>query len=135
MSQGTNLYTRIRYAGKTYNNKYEVEQDLESVRQRRDRALSDLLALAFMTEPQKFCGDESPEWYLKHRVAELTEEIEDCATEDYRLTKLLDEWEHCHIPESGLGIAPPTAMVHDSTFIDGDFVLTNIHPTRESLLQ
>jgi hypothetical protein len=72
---------------------------------------------------------------LKHRVAELTEEIEDCATEDFKLTKLLDEWDDCHFSESGLGIAPPTAMIKNSTFIDGDFVLTDTHPTRESLLQ
>lgn len=135
MSQGTNLYTRIRYTGKTYNEKFEAEQDLESIRQRRDRAVSDLIALAFMTEPAKFAGDESPEWYLKRKVAELVEEIEDCAAEDFKLTKLLDEWDDCHISESGLGIAPPTAMIKKSTFIDGDFVLTDTHPTKESLIK
>lgn len=133
MSQSTVLYTRIGFCGKTYNSLTEVQRDLDRVNEYIEKMQSDIRVLVFMTEPQKFTpSDTSVDWWLDDRLKELLSELEEQQIERFKLEKLVDEWEECH-NEVGFAIDPPEQIKYNS-YLDGDFVYTEAHPTRESLL-
>ena len=134
MSQSTRIFTRINFLDKTYNSKSEVERDLENVRNRLVELKSHLRVLAYMTEPNKFKDpDQSTDFFVDSNVNYLYESFEELFVEEWKLSILLDRWDDCHNID-GLGIEPGDNF-RNRTFIDGDFVLTNAHPTKESLLQ
>ena len=133
MSQSTRLFTTINFAGKTYNSLNEVEKDLREVEERIEDLKSNLRVLAYMTEPNKMKPEEvSVSEYLDANVNYLYSEFEELFVKRYKLEMLLEEWNMCHNNE-GLGINPPDEIKYKS-FIDGDFVYTEKHPTNESLL-
>lgn len=133
MSQSTRIFTRINFLDKTYNDKAEVERDLEKVRNRLAELKSNLRVLAYMTEPNKFKDPEqSTDYFVDSNVNKLYEEFEELFVEEWKLSILLDRWQECHM-DNGLGVNPPDNILY-TTFIDGDFVLTQKHPTKESLL-
>jgi hypothetical protein len=134
MSQSTRIFTRINFLDKTYNSKSEVERDLENVRNRLEELKSHLRVLAYMTEPNKFKDpDQSTDFFVDSNVNYLYESFEELFVEEWKLSILLDRWDDCHNID-GLGIEPDDDF-RNRTFIDGDFVLTNAHPTKESLLR
>ena len=134
MSQSTRIFTRINFLDKTYNSKSEVERDLENVRNRLEELKSHLRVLAYMTEPNKFKDpDQSTDFFVDSNVNYLYESFEELFVEEWKLSILLDRWDDCHNID-GLGIEPDDDF-RNRTFIDGDFVLTNSHPTKESLLR
>ena len=133
MSQSTRLFTTINFAGKTYNSLNEVENELQEVEARIEDLKSNLRVLAYMTEPNKMKPEEvSVSEYLDANVNYLYTEFEELFVKRYKLEMLLEEWDMCHNNE-GLGINPPDNIKYKS-FIDGDFVYTEKHPTKESLL-
>lgn len=133
MSQSTRLFTTINFAGKTYNSLNEVEKDLREVEERIEDLKSNLRVLAYMTEPNKMKPeDATASEYLDANVNYLYSEFEELFVKRYKLEMLLEEWNMCHNNE-GLGINPPDDVKYKS-FIDGDFVYTEKHPTKESLL-
>jgi hypothetical protein len=133
MSQGTNLYTRIRFIDKTYNSKDEVLGDYNYVTDRIRQIKNRLLMFAMMTEPEKFKSkDESAEFYIKSNMTDLIEEYEDLVVEHYKLSMLLENWERCH-NDKGLAIDPPDDIKYDH-YMDGDFVYTVKCPTNKELL-
>lgn len=133
MSQSTRLFTTINFAGKTYNSLNEVEKDLREVEERIEDLKSNLRVLAYMTEPNKMKPeDATASEYLDANVNYLYSEFEELFVKRYKLEMLLEEWNMCHNNE-GLGINPPDEIKYKS-FIDGDFVYTEKHPTNESLL-
>ena len=132
MSQSTRLYTRMVFFDKNYNNKFEVEEDLEKARDRLARLRQRLMYFALMTEPKKFAPEnETPEFYVENNVQVLMDEIQDEAIGIWKLGILLDRWDECHTSE-GLGKYPPEEAQH--TYIDGSFVFTDMYPTKEALL-
>lgn len=134
MSQSTRIFTRISFPDKTYNKKYEVEFDLEEVRNRLAELKSELRVLAFMTEPSKFKDPEESTYdFLANNVNSIYEKLEELFVEEWKLSILLDFWDKCHT-DDGLGIAPPEGISY-KTFIDGDFVYTQKRPTKDSLLK
>lgn len=120
MGWGTTLYTDIHFNRETFNSSQQVESSLEDARGRIEWAKKELTKFAFMTEPKKFCGeDEPPESYLKETLADAIEELMDAVTEEYKLIKLLDDWNETHNSE-GKAIRPPDE--ERKPFICGDFV-------------
>lgn len=120
MGFGTTLYTDIYFNRETFNSRHQVESALEDAKDRIEWAKKELTKLAFMTEPKKFCGeDESPESYLKETLADAVEELMDAATEEYKLVKLLDDWNETHDSE-GKAIRPSDE--DRKPFICGDFI-------------
>ena len=133
MSQSTRLFTTINFAGKTYNSLNEVENELREVEARIEDLKSNLRVLAYMTEPNKMKPEDATvSEYLDANVNYLYTEFEELFVKRYKLEMLLEEWDMCHNNE-GLGINPPDNIKYKS-FIDGDFVYTEKHPTKESLL-
>lgn len=133
MSQSTKLYTSLRFPYKSYNDIYEVNDDLNEVNERIRLFENHLRTLVFMTEPQKFKeADESSESYLTRAYNETIESLSDLYVDRFKLEKLVDEWDACH-NKHGQGINPPEEIKYKS-YIDGDFVYTEKHPTKESLL-
>lgn len=133
MSWETRLFTWISYNRKTYNHKYEVVSDIEQLDNLITFCKNKLRNLVMMTEPQKFCGEDDPLYYLENNYSEVMEELEECIIERDRLHILLGSWDECHNKE-GLAINPPDNINYDTAFLDGDFILTVKHPTNESLL-
>ena len=133
MSQSTRLFTTINFAGKTYNSLNEVRIELQDIEIRINDLKSNLRVIAYMTEPNKMKPeDATASEYLDANVNYLYTEFEELFVKRYKLEMLLDEWDKCHNNE-GLGINPPDEIKYRS-FIDGDFVYTEKHPTNESLL-
>lgn len=126
MSFGTYLTTDLYYSRKSYTSRYEVEQDLEETRKMIEMMKSRLKTFAFMTEPQKFMDKEEcadPMCFIEHGVQEALEELEEYIIEEYKLSILLEHWEHCHTKD-GKPILPPEGFGHwDSAYIDGDFIV------------
>lgn len=126
MSFGTYLTTDLYYNRKSYTSRYEVEQDLEETRNMIEMMKSRLKTFAFMTEPQKFMNKEEcddPMWFIEHGVREALEELEEYIVEEYKLSVLLEHWEHCHTKD-GKPILPPEGFGHwDIAYIDGDFIV------------
>lgn len=133
MSQSTRLFTTINFAGKTYNSLKEVENELQDIEIRINDLKSNLRVLAYMTEPNKMKPEDATvSEYLEANVNYLYTEFEELFVKRYKLEMLIEEWDKCHNNE-GLGINPPDDVKYKS-FIDGDFVYTEKHPTKESLL-
>ena len=133
MSQSTRLFTTINFAGKTYNSINDVRIELQDTEIRINDLKSNLRVLAYMTEPNKMKPEDATvSEYLDANVNYLYTEFEELFVKRYKLEMLLDEWDKCHNNE-GLGINPPDDIKYKS-FIDGDFVYTEKHPTKESLL-
>lgn len=133
MSQSTRLFTTINFAGKTYNSLNEVENELQEVEAHIEDLKSNLRVLAYITEPNKMKPeDATASEYLDANVNYLYTEFEELFVKRYKLEMLIEEWDKCHNNE-GLGINPPDEIKYKS-FIDGDFVYTEKHPTKESLL-
>ena len=133
MSQSTRLFTTINFAGKTYNSLNDVRVELQDIETRIEDLKSNLRVLAYMTEPNKMKPeDATASEYLDANVNYLYTEFEELFVKRYKLEMLIEEWDKCHNNE-GLGINPPNEIKYKS-FIDGDFVYTEKHPTKESLL-
>lgn len=133
MGWETRLFTSITYNRKTYNHKYEVESDIEQLDDLINLCKNRLRNLVMITEPQKFCGEEDPLYYLENNYSEIVEELEEYIIDRHRLHILLGSWDDCHNKE-GLAINPPDNIGFDTSYLDGDFVLTVKHPNNESLL-
>ena len=134
MSQSTKLYTRIVFNAKTYNGKYEVENDLEFVQKQIEKTRKDILILGLMTEPAKFAPqDMNPADYITRNCDELLDYLKELYVDEYKLSKLLAEWDICH-NEHGIGINPPDDQRY-KIYIDGDFVLTEKYPDNKAMLE
>lgn len=132
MSQSTKLYFGMTFSGKTYNTLYEVQDDLLKVNQNIQKLKSDLRVLAYMTEPNKIKDpDMSTDAFIDNALNSIVEQLEEAIVLQYKLEMLELKWDDCH--RNGLGINPPDEIKYKS-FIDGDFVYTEKHPTNESLL-
>lgn len=136
MSQRTTLYTTAKFVfpGKTYNNKREVELDLESERNLLHSVQIELRDLALMTEPNKFFDSKDCSLYeqISDKVNALLSEITTRTIYIIRLETLFQKWDDCH-NEEGLGIDVPDDFEYKS-YIGGDFVYTEKYPDNKSIL-
>lgn len=119
MGWGMNLYTDIYYSKLSFSSKYDVEDAIEMHDDAIKRSEKELTSLALITEPKKFCDEESdPIYYLQNRVEELVEIIKDNTIMKYKLELLLDTWDITHDKEGKLIPEPKEAM---SSYLTKDF--------------
>lgn len=133
MGWGTNLTTQLYYSRKTYNSKYEVQQDYDDEDKMINTLKSELKNLAIMTEPQKWIPKDElescdPMYYISNRVEQILQDLEDAIIDKWRYGILLDNWENCHNQDTGLGKEEPEDWKYDTAYISGDFVKTDKHP-------
>lgn len=130
MSWATNLFCNIEFNRKTYNYKYEVEQELEDITKQIETCKQSLRDLAVMTEPNKFYNKEeyvSPYDFVHQEFNSSIELLEELVVEQYELNLLLYNWDKCH-NKDGLAIDPPEDIHWNTAFLDGDFVKSVKYP-------
>lgn len=133
MSVNTNLYTKIVFNRKTYNSKIEVQNDLETAQELIAKTKERIKFFGFMTEPEKYKPeDETSFWFVDNSLDVLIEELQELTITEYKLEMLLNKWDLCH-DVNGVGIAPPAQTEKNKSYIDGDFVKTNLNPEPNKL--
>ena len=75
MGWSTDLFCNIHYNRKSYNSKYEVEQDLEEANNMIKYFTNQLHNLAVMTEPQKLLNCKDCEGYDLNPVDVISREF------------------------------------------------------------
>lgn len=124
MSFETSLFCRITFNRKTYNSIYDVESDIEDIKDSIDNIKNDILSLALITEPKKYCTeDEDTISYMTKRVKDNLDNLEELYLELNDLYHLKDNWKDCH-NDKGLAIPLPDNIDYDSAFLEGDFIRT-----------
>ena len=125
MGWSTELFCNISFNRKTFNSKYEVEEELEDTKKYLETAKSRLRNIAMITEPKKFCDDDDdPICWLDNEITNTLELIEEYTIDIFKLRRLLENWEQCHNKE-GLAIDPPS---YDVAYLCGDFVKSEKYP-------
>lgn len=122
MDFGTYLQTEIYFPRKTYTDKWQVEQDLDETRALMHSARCRLRQLAFITEPNKFCGDNEggdPMDWVELRFNEAIDSFKEAYSEALILRLLLDQWNNIKRDKDGRFILPPTT---DTSYLYGDFI-------------
>lgn len=135
MGWETDLVCSISFNRKTYNSKYEVEEDLKEAEACVELAKKDLHSLAYMTEPNKFCGESTPEEYVEEKITSAIYTLIESTREVYKLELLLDNWKACH-NEKNEAISLYGKILNEEetkklwlgrlAFLDGDFVKTDV---------
>lgn len=99
MSWYTTCKGEIGWCRRTYNEKYEVENDIKENKEIIERCKQDLAMLA-AGHPRdllhcKDCGDYEldPMNVLSTRLSEIWEEYEDAVIDNYKLNFLLENWD------------------------------------------
>lgn len=135
MSWSTELFCNIHFNRQTYNSKYDVEIQLEEVNNWIITLKDKLRDLAIMTEPRKYCDEETenPYYFVINQFQDCMNDLEDSIVEKYKLELLLYNWDACHNKE-GLAIDPPEGIHYDTAFLSGDFVKSIKYPNNKSLL-
>ena len=122
MSYSTDLWCCISFSGRTYNNKDDVERELDDVQKELYNAREKISRLVFMTEPQKFyqADGESVVDQLNYELKSALETIEECHCKELQLIYLLDNWDACH--KDGKAVKPPKDIDCCTAFLDGDYI-------------
>lgn len=124
MSFETSLFCRITFNRKTYNSIYDVESDIEDIKDSINNIKNNILSLVLITEPKKYCTeDEDTISYMTKRVKDNLDNLEELYLELNDLYHLKDNWEDCH-NDKGLAIPLPDNIDYDSAFLEGDFIRT-----------
>jgi len=133
MGWGTNFYVCHYFSRKTYDHKWQVEEDLEDAKRSREDAEKRLTQLAFITDPSKFMskedieeGIDATDW-LNFKLRDLFEQYRDAEYDVVWLSELLQSWNDCH-DKDGLAIPNPDEHAWSKAYLDGDFVRTVENP-------
>ena len=126
MGWSTELFCNISFNRKTYNSLYEVESDIEEMKDILQRYKDKIKAYAVMTEPDKMIkfDDESYDNLLSQVNDEVSDMLEEMEKQYYELIKLeylRDNWDNCHTKE-GLAINAPEEITWETAYLDGDFI-------------
>lgn len=132
MGYGTTLMTDIYYNRKTYNSKFEVEDELNESKSLVNSLENDIRGLVCCTEPAKMMpqdeGWEPLEWLLR-TTEEYFNRLEEAIAERDSLQLLYDRWEDCHTKD-GKARACPDEFACNS-YLDGDFIITDRYNNNE----
>ena len=131
MSFGTTIYCGIYLSRKCFENKEQIEDEIETARKMQTTAKKQLYALACMTEPQKFCNEEQrPQDYIDSEFATWIEEFAELTNELYDLELLLDNWDKATVikrEDDGATVTYarrwPEGLEYGSAFVCGDYLL------------
>lgn len=122
MGYGTYLQTEICFSRKTYTDRGQVEDDLDEAMALMHSARNRLRQLAFITEPNKFCGDDEdgdPMDWVECRFNEAIDSFKEAYREVIDLKCLLSQWDTIERDKDGRFIEPPT---FDKTYLYGDMI-------------
>lgn len=122
MGWATELTTTLLFNRKTYTNKYQVESDLDLVKDNIAKVRQSLVALAVTTEPAKVIhveDDESVIDVVVESANELIDSLMELTYERDKLEILLDDWNDCHDKD---GKPRNTPEGFEPPYIDGDFI-------------
>jgi len=136
MSWSTELFCNISFNRKTYNSKYEVQDDIDDLNKQINTCKETIRDMVMITEPSKFVNkdnDENPYFFLCDNFKENIELLEELIIEKYKLDVLLNNWGNCHNKE-GLAIYPPDEINWDTAYLHGDFIRSTKYPNDKSLL-
>lgn len=118
MSYSTYLQTTIEFQRKTYSNLSRVLDDIDDARHAINSAKETLRNLAFITEPQKFCGkDDDPMIWLKKETNDALDYLAESLINLYELQILRDSWDD--IQRDGDKFVPAP---HNKSYLEGDFI-------------
>lgn len=109
MSYGTSALIKTYFLHRCFKTKADVEEYLESQNDRLKQAKKRLEALAYMTEPQKFCESSDPLYWLDEQIQQWAEELYDAAIERYKANCLLAGWDAMH-HENGCVLYEPASL-------------------------
>lgn len=130
MAWYTDLFCKITFNGKSYNDLYDVEDELDTTDKIIKNVENELFGLVMMTEPSKMLSKtiEDDECdaidALQTRFDRCIESLEEYYADKNQLEILKENWNNCH-NEQGLAIAPPDEMGWDDCYMDGDFIKTS----------
>ena len=141
MGWETTLLTHIRFSRKTYDNKYQVEDDIANLDRSIKMCEQKLRDLSMMTEPDKMLkviGDDETNGFNAYElIDDYLQDLFDILHEDIveraKLLLLLEEWDKCHDKETGLAISEPDNVDWDNSFLSGDFVKTVKKPNANGI--
>ena len=125
MGFGTTIYCGIYLNRKCFENREQIEDELEKTRKIQATAKQQLYALACMTEPQKFCNEEQrPQDYIDSEFATWIEEYSELTNELYDLELLLDNWDKATVVKDRKTYARrwPEGLEYGSAFVCGDYL-------------
>lgn len=140
MSWETTLYASIHFNKRTYDDKYQVKEDIDELDKSINKCRQELRDLAMMTDHNKMLRAESDTEditvydLVTYRFNEIIEIYEEDLIERAKLYKLLDEWDNCHDKNSGLAIGRPKNIKYSDSFLDGDYIKTVEHPNLKDTL-
>lgn len=130
MGFGITLYPQIYFNKRNYKYKYEVEDEINTIKNIIRDLENHLLTLIMTTEPSKMMPENwegSPMEWLLYEYRKITDGYEDSLKGYYydlwELELLLENWDYCH-DKDGKAIIPPEGVFNDSitAYIDGDFI-------------
>lgn len=106
MSWETRLFTSIEFNRATYNDKYDVESDLD---------------------------ESNPYLEITNEYEQQLDFLKELLIKKYKLCILLNEWDNCH-DINGLAINPPDIIKYNTAYLDGDFIKTVSNPNKNKTL-
>lgn len=131
MGWSTELFTSITFSKQHFDHKDQVQDEYDQIKRSIQRNEEDLVVLASITEPKKYCEeDDDPMWWLQNRVKETLVNLSDLYYQEFKLGLLLRAWDDCY-DKDGYAKPLPEGMNWDSSFIDGDFVRHKEENTEE----
>lgn len=135
MSWETRLFTSIEFNRATYNDKYDVESDLDETNRLIEICEKTIRDLVVMTEPNKFFNKEESNPYLEmtNEYEQQLDFLKELLIKKYKLCILLNEWDNCH-DINGLAINPPDIIKYNTAYLDGDFIKTVSNPNKNKTL-
>ena len=131
MGWGTTLTTDIYYNRKSYNNLYEVEEDLKTEQDYVNSLKDEIRMLIACTDPAKIMPQDEnwqPFEWLHTETARVLNELEEALWERDKYQMLVDAWDECH--KDGVAIACPDGVT--GSYLEGDFVKTNKNNNEEN---
>lgn len=97
MAWSTDALISVKFNRCTFNSKYDVQDFIDEKKEELEVAKKTLSQLAFMTDPKKFCDDDTdPLWWIQHQVDDAIETIE---VNGYLIgiaEKVLGGWDESH---------------------------------------
>ena len=126
MGWSTELFCNISFNRKSYNFLFEVESDIDDLKNEIGTCKDILQSLAFMTEPDKFYNREEYDSALSWVRSEYDNNmslLEELLYKLFKLEYLRDNWKNCHNDEE-LAIPTPDSIKWDTAYLEGDFVRT-----------
>lgn len=130
MGWGIYLYPEIYYSKVDFRSKYDVEREIEHIKNVIKMLEDKLLSLVMITEPSKMMEkdfDGSPHEWVLSEYRNLTEGYDDSIKgyyyELWKLELLYDNWDAAHNQE-GKAIHPPKGSFKNwgSAYMHGDFI-------------